>query len=132
MNHILSLNIRGLGNASKTHCLKDILYTANPIIFLGQETMCARERAIKTFLGFKAGWNVVAVDAVGLSGGLIAIWNPDHAACKAYKFFGGILLSGQLRGMEEPVNIINIYAPYCNRIPFWQRMMDSSILSLHN
>ena len=118
MTHIISMNIRGLGNASKFHCLRDLINSKDPIIFLGQETICGKEKAIKVFLRIKVGWCATTVDSNGHSGGMIAMWNPNRAIFKAYRFFGGILLSGQLRGLEGSFNIINIYAPYINRITF--------------
>lgn len=116
------MNIRGLGNASKENFLKDLLFTENPVIFFGQETMVSLEEAIRLFLSFRSGWHEVVVDAVGHSGGLISIWDPDRVNFKAFKFFGGIFLSGRFRGMEDSVNIINLYAPYNCRLSFWRRM----------
>ena len=65
MTHILSMNIRGLGSASKTNCLRELLLDKIPIIFMVQETMCMREKAIKMFLNMRQGWHAAAVDAVG-------------------------------------------------------------------
>ena len=52
MTRILSMNIRGLGDAFKSHCLRDLLASKEFIIFLGQETLCRREKAIKVFFEF--------------------------------------------------------------------------------
>ena len=79
-------------------------------------------KAIRVCLGFKPGWCVVAVDANGHSSGTIAIWDPTMANLKAYNFFGGILLSSQIRGMVGTYNIKNLYVPYQNRIEFWKHM----------
>ena len=60
------------------------------------------------------------------------MWDPRWFTFKAYMFFGGILLSGHMRGMVESLNIINIYAPYVGRQSFWIKMQDSGILGLPN
>ena len=118
MNHIISMNIRGLGDAPKSHCLREILHSGDPIIFLAQETLCARDKAIKLFLSLKSGWKAAVVDADGHSGGLIAVWNPVMASFKAYKFIGGIPLARNIRSYKETVYIINLYASYRNRLSF--------------
>ena len=132
MTHILSMNIRGVGDAPKSNCLRNLLDDSSINIFLAQETLCCREKAIDTFLGYKSGWCAVATDSNGHSGGLIAIWNPAMATFKAYRFFGGILLLGQLRGMEGHINIANMYAPYKDKQNFWNQMENSGIFMLQN
>ena len=66
----------------------------NPIIFLGQETMSNRLKAINLVLNIKKGWQVVATNSNGRSRGMVAMWNPDYVSFKAFSFFEGILLSG--------------------------------------
>ena len=63
MNNIISMNIRGLGDAPKAHCFREILKSGDPIIFLAQETLCDRDKAIKLFLSIKIGWKAATVDA---------------------------------------------------------------------
>jgi len=40
----------------------------------------------------------------------------------------GILIAAHLRGHRNPINILNIYAPYKNRWPFWDKLFESEIL----
>ena len=118
MIQILSMNIRGMGDASKLYCLRDLFATEDPIIILCQETLCRRDKAIKAFLSIQSGWYASTVDATGHSGGMITFWNPYKANIRACSFFGGMLLSSYIRGIEGIFNIINLYAPYQNRITF--------------
>ena len=61
-------------------------------------------------------WHMVALEGNGLSGGLTVLWNPDWIRAKAFKCFAGILISASIRGKDWPINILNMYAPYKNRI----------------
>lgn len=132
MNQVISLNIRGLGDDPKYHCLREMLVSMNPFIFFAQETMSDRTKAINMFLRIKRNWHVAATNSCGCSGGLLVMWNPSFASFKAYSFFGGILLHGRLRGMDHTFNFINLYAPYVNRRSFWDRMVMTGIFHLHN
>lgn len=132
MTHFLSMNIRGLGDASKQHRLRNIIKSGEPCIILCQETLSNCVKAINTFLSICKGWSAVAVDAVGHSGGLIALWDPIWGKFKAYKFYGGILLTGHIRGFAGTLNIVNLYAPYQHRLVFWNKFKFSVILYLRN
>lgn len=94
--------------------------------------MCPRTKAIDLMLSLRPSWNAAAVDAVGRARGTLAIWDPYFIKAKAYKFFGGILLSGQVRGCKEKINIINLYASCYNRSTFWDRIEAYSILGIQN
>lgn len=94
--------------------------------------MAERTKTINLFLKIKKDWHVAATNSNGRSGGMVAMWDPNQASFKAYSFFGGILLSGRLRGIQSIFNLINIYDPYSNRKVFWDRMQLAGILSLPN
>lgn len=63
-----------------------------------QETINNADRAISCFRDMFPEWHMVARDAEGLSGGELVMWDPEIASFKAYGFYGGIILSGHLRG----------------------------------
>lgn len=49
---------------------------------------------------------------------------------KAYSCFVGIILMGKIKGLPGRIHIFNIYAPYRDRISFWEKLVDSGILVL--
>ena len=83
MIQFLSMNIRGIGDASKQHCLQNIFISEEPCIILCQETLCPQEKAINAFLSVCKGWHAAAVDSNRHSGGMIALWNPYWENFKA-------------------------------------------------
>ena len=49
-----------------------------------------------------------------------------------FKNFVGILLEGKVQGFEKSLNFLNIYAPYKDHRPFWDKNDDGGLLSLEN
>lgn len=127
---LFSLNIRGVGGLPKQLALKRVLHITNPDLILLQETMESGDKARSFFNKIKLGWMICTVDAVGLSGGLLAAWNPlVFKLCPSVTSLG-ILLSGNIRGLEKNINIINCYGPYSNRMDFWDRAVTDHLLEL--
>ena len=118
MNFILSMNIRGLGAGQNFLALKNPFFANQPKIILIQETMHNTLVSISYFRKMLPTWHMVAVEANGQFGGLTVLWEPKWIKAKAYKCFVGILISASIRGKEWPINILNMYAPYKNRINF--------------
>eukprot|EP00253_Pinus_taeda_P024864 PITA_24864 len=75
-------------------------------------------------------WFMVATGANGLSGGLAALWDPNWIDAKAFKCCAGIMLSATVRGHAQCLNLLNVYAPYKNRTPFWDNFFASGILDM--
>ena len=90
---IVSMNIHGFGGPTKQKALKELFSTLNPDIILLQETMCDHFTTLRLFSFMKPGWELCAIDALGLSGGILSAWNPRLVRCKAYHSFVGLLLS---------------------------------------
>ncbi|KAL7251284.1 hypothetical protein ACSBR1_013171 [Camellia fascicularis] len=93
---IQSWNVRGIGRPEKRRKIKKSLAERKVDIALLQETKKAAvgSEVVRTMWpGDK--FDFMAVDAVGRSGGLLCIWNPDvfqlKACCSNQNF---ILLSG--------------------------------------
>lgn len=75
---------------------------------------------------------MVALEARGLSGGLATLWDPHRIRAKVYKCFAGIIISASIRGKDFPINILNIYAPYKNRAPFWEKFFASDMFDIEH
>ena len=69
---IVSMDIRGFGGPTKQKALKDLFTSLNPDIILLQETMCDHFTALRLFAFMKPGWELCAIDALGLSGGILS------------------------------------------------------------
>ena len=120
---IVSMNICGFGGPTKQKALKELFTSLNPDIILLQETMCDHFTTLRLFSFMKPGWEFCAIDALGLSGGILSAWNPRLVRCKSYHSFVGILLSANFKGLELVFSIVNYYGPYVNRTTFWDTTM---------
>ena len=96
---ILSMNIRGFGGLAKQKSLGFLLSNLRPDLILFQETMCSHAHALYWFSKLKPGWEFCASDACGLSGGLLAGWDPHLVRCKAFSSLAGIVLKASFKGM---------------------------------
>ena len=75
----ISVNIRGLGGGPKYRALKSFLDNNREDIYFFQETMNLGSKACEIILRILRDWKVSAIDARGLSRGLVAAWNPKNA-----------------------------------------------------
>ena len=125
---ILSMNIRGVGGAQKLLALRRVCENVRPDILMIQETMVTAEKAIDVFSKVVGSWNISAVDAIGLLGGLLTAWNPKKANFVVFKTVAGILLQGRYLNGDRELKILNCYGPYQNRIPYWNLIRDSGLL----
>lgn len=132
MTFLISFNIRGLGAAPKFLALKEILFSAHPYIICIQETMHPSSVSLAFFRKMFPSWHMAATEAEGLSGGLVVLWDPLRVRAKAFKCCAGILISASIRGRPQILNILNIYAPYKNRLPFWTNLFNSDILDIES
>ena len=73
---IVSMNIHGFGGPTKQKALKELFTSLNPDIISLQETMCDHFTALRLFAFIKPGWEFCAIDALGLSRGILSAWNP--------------------------------------------------------
>lgn len=128
--NILSLNLHGLGEATKRLSLKHLIHSFCAFIILIQEMMTNKLRAINYFLSVCPSWHLVAIDSSGLSGGLVALWDPRWANLVAYKFFIDILFTGHIQGVYSHIHLLNLYAPWNERKVFWDWMEAYGILKI--
>jgi len=75
-------------------------------------------------------WHMVATDAHGLSRGVAALWNPKRILARAFQCFVGILLLEKNLGLSGSISVLNVYAPYKDRFPFWNKFLSSKILEI--
>ena len=80
--------------------------------------MCNHFPALTAFSKLLSGWEFCALDAIGLSGGLLTGWNPHSLCCKAFEIAAGIFVKSSFRGSPTTFSILNYYGPYSNREAF--------------
>ena len=90
--HIVSLNIHGFGGLAKQRTLRSLFRSLKPNMILVQETLCSTYLAIWYFSKLMSGWEFCALDASGLSSGILTGWNPHSVICKAFEIVDGILV----------------------------------------
>ena len=129
---ILSMNICGFGGLAKQNSLGLLLSDLRPDLILLQETMCSHAHALYLFSTLKPGWEFCASDACGLSGGLLAGWDPHLVRCKDFSSLAGIVLKATFKGMAETFTVINCYGPYIHRTSYWNSLVSGGILGLPN
>jgi len=75
---IISWNIRGSHGPQKRRLLKRKISMEKPAVFLLQETKCSAEEISRIGPQAWRGCSVAAVDALGASGGLAILWDPNQ------------------------------------------------------
>eukprot|EP00253_Pinus_taeda_P022290 PITA_22290 len=126
------MNIRGLGAGPKFIALKHFFRTARPKIIFVQETMHSSKDSIAYFRRMFPSWFLVATGANGQSGGLAVMWDPAWVKALAFKCCAGILITVSYRGTDLKLNLLNIYGPCRNRLPFWEKLFASEILDMES
>eukprot|EP00253_Pinus_taeda_P006944 PITA_06944 len=94
--------------------------------------MHSRRETLSYFRKMLPTWYMVATDANRLSGRQATLWDPSQIKAKAYKSSAGILISTTIRGINIPINILNIYVPYKHRAPFWSKFFSSEIFDIEH
>ena len=74
--------------------------------------MCCYSQALYLFSKLKPGWEFCASDAMGISDGLLAGWDPHLVWCKAFSSLAGIMMKSSFKGLDETFTVINCYGPY--------------------
>ena len=77
--------------------------------------MCSALEVCEFFLKIFQWWEVSVINDIGLSGGLLAIWNLLVANLKHFHVVIDFLLIGKLKGFAQEFNILNNYGPYIDR-----------------
>ena len=69
---------------------------------------------------------------LGLSGGLLARWNPHLVCCKDFTSLASIILKATFKGLSETFTVINCYGTYTQRTVFWDNLAVGGLLKLPN
>ena len=101
-------------------------------MILLQETMCSTYPALLDFSKLLPSWEFCAINASGLSGGILSAWNTHQVRCRAFETVAGILLEASFRGVDIPLDVLNCYGPYKNRENFWELVQRGGFLSSPN
>ena len=126
------MNIYGFGGLAKQKSPRCLFSELRPDMILLQETMCCHAQALYLFSKLKPGWEFCASDASGLSGGLLAGWDPHLVRCKAFTSLDGIVLKAIFKGLADTFTIINWYGPYVQRTTYWNNLVSGGLLGLPN
>jgi exonuclease III len=123
---ILSLNVRGWGNAAKRRRLNSLIKKGAFDMCLLQETKRANftDSLIHSLWGHKdVKW--VAKESNGFSGGMLTIWNKDLFSFN-YSFSGGGFLGVCVEWKEDLLYIVNVYSPcsMSGKRKLWNDLID--------
>lgn len=127
MNY-LSLNIRGIADPEKFRWVKDIK-SHNKINFISfQETKSSNidDRKVTSFWGNDPLYYDF-VSSMGLSGGLLNMWDPTlFTKSSSFKSRYLLLTSGKIKGMDQSLHILNLYAPQdlSAKRTLWNKVID--------
>lgn len=112
---VFSLNLKGVGGAPKTLALRRLFTTNQPNVIFLQETMSLGSKACAFLWSFFPDWGCYTIDSIGLSGGLLAAWNPWLLSLSSFLVCGGILLLGRHKDLSVPIYLCKCYAPCLDR-----------------
>ena len=94
-----------------------------------QETLEAGVEVKAKLESWFGGWCFESLDVRGRLGGLAIGWNTRSV--KVLNVWGMESVMGiTLRALKlvDTFDVINIYGPYLNRIPFWDKISSNSLL----
>ena len=126
---ILSFNCRGLVGPQKISALQRVVEIDQPEIMLLQKTLGEGLEVKAKLECWFGGWFFKTLDVIGCSGGLAIGWNTRSV--KVLNVWGMDSVLGitiKALDLEDSFDVINIYGPYLNRIPFWDTIFNHSLL----
>ena len=72
------------------------------------------------------------ISASVISGDLLTTWNLHKVKCRAFQTCARLLVQVCIRGMSTPISILNVYGPYRDREPFWEKALRGGLLRILN
>lgn len=85
------------------------------------------EHVKKVLESWLSSWAFEAVDVAGKSGGLAIGWLTKQIRCEnIWGIQSGIGASVYSRETDRTFTVLNIYGPYQDRLPFWERLFNKS------
>jgi hypothetical protein len=126
---ILYFNARGVGGTLKKLSLNRINQSHNHEVILLQETKSEGTKARDIFEKWLKSWYICTIDVEGHSGGLLTGWSPSCKQIYLSSFSSAISVKLEVKDMEEPMTIINVYGACTKRISFWKNIVCSGALN---
>lgn len=126
---ISSWNCRGLASKPKKLALRELVLNSKSDVILLQETLGKGEEVVSMLKGLLPGWVFSALDAEGHSGGLAV--GIREGRIKVRNQWGMKQVMGiecQSTEFAFSFTIINVYGPCQGRPPFWNRLLESSLV----
>ncbi|CAM8974802.1 unnamed protein product [Rhodiola kirilowii] len=126
--HLVSWNIRGVNGRKKQQAIQNLRRKHRmDMLFIQESKMAKHEgRVVSTWWGGdKICWR--SADAVGSSGGLVTIWDPEFLQIRS-EHLGRrfILIQGSIKCNNIPVlfNFVNVYAPLGEneKLALWEEL----------
>ena len=107
----MTWNVRGLGSREKRRFVRSLVYKHQPTVFILQETkLSSIDRGIISSLGGTILSRGMCVDANGLIGGLVTLWNDNFFLVKdCISNQRCIILVGVLLRINKEVVFCNVY-----------------------
>ena len=125
---VLSFKCRGLAGSQKISALRRVVEIDQPEIMLLQDTLGVGLEVKAKLESWFGGWCFETLDVRGRSGGLAIDWNTR--CVKVLNVWGmeSVLgISIKALDLADTFDIINIYGPYLNIIPFWDSIFNHSL-----
>jgi hypothetical protein len=94
--------------------------------------MVSEHKAREMFTKILPTWNLCGVDSLGLSGGLLSIWNLRRDDFSSFLTPARILLDSLVKDLNIRLNLVNCYGPYGDRQVFWDRIKRDGMLKYQN
>lgn len=126
----LSFNCRGLASEPKKLAIRRLFESEQPDIILLQETLGPAETIEHCLNSISPRWKFLATDTSGRSGGLAIRINPRtirlDSSWGGKGFLGANIFSADL---GRVFRIVNVYGPCQLREPFWNSLLDMSLMN---
>ena len=129
---LLSFNTWGLGGKTKNQHLRALIKSLGLDIILLQETICISSLTLLAFSKILPSQEFCVISASVISGDLLTAWNLHKVKCRAFQTCAGLLVQVCIRGMSTPISILNVYGPYRDREPFWEKALRGGLLRILN
>ena len=104
----------------------------SPGILLVKEAMVVSLKYCFFFGSLDKRWEMSVVDSHGCSRGLVTIWNTLSLNFKRFLTCVGILLMGSFSPWSIPIDVLNCYTLYSDRMILWELAKKEGILCLEN
>lgn len=127
----LYCNVKGLGRREKRRVVKSLVFKHKPMLVFLQETkLSSFDSSILFSIGGSWLGREVGVDAVGVAGGLISMWNKDQFnVTDCITNSRCIIITGELIDKKEMMVFFNVYAANveCERLELWDFILQAQV-----